>query len=304
MVASRLSPSGFLVLIAATLWGLSGLFVRALVANQLSPLQVVYYANGIGFLVLLASLALVARRHLVVSLWALGGILLLGGIGNGLSFVCYTSAIALTGVSLATLLTSTHPAWTTLLAARFLGEPIGRRRVVAIAAALAGSALVARVYDPAALRANLVGVLFGLGAGLTYAVYNIVGKRVLIGGTHPLTVSLYSLGGAALVLLPLQSAPLPFGVAAPAWPWLLVFVLAQILVGPIIFNLGLKSLQAGVVSLLASWELVVAVLLGVLALGESLDLPQAVGALLVAGSILSLHLTGAASGDTSPLPRC
>ena len=66
------------------------------------------------------------------------------------------------GISLATLLTSTHPVWTTLLTWRFLGEPTDRRRVLAVAAALVGCALIARVYDPGGLRANLLGIAFGL----------------------------------------------------------------------------------------------------------------------------------------------
>src|SRR5437773_638249 len=57
-------PETLLVLVAATLWGSAGLFVRELVDLGLSPLQVVYYANGLGFLALLGGLACLAPRYL------------------------------------------------------------------------------------------------------------------------------------------------------------------------------------------------------------------------------------------------
>src|SRR5439155_22046527 len=185
-----------------------------------------YYANGIGAILFVIGLAPRGGRYLAAPWRALPGLLALGVIGGGMSFLFFTSGIALIGVSLTTLLTSTHPTWTTLLAWRFLGEPVDRRRLAAIAAALAGSGLVARVYDPGALQTNLAGLLFGLGSGVTYAIYNVLGKHVL-GESHPLTVTFYMLAGSALALLAFQPAPLPFGMPAPAVPWLAAFIAAD-----------------------------------------------------------------------------
>jgi len=277
-----------LVLVAATLWGSAGLFVRELVDLGLSPLQVVYYANGLGFLALLGGLALRAPRYLRVSWRMLLLIVVTGVVGGRVSFVCWASAIALSGVSLTTLLTATAPAWVTLLAWRWLGEPVGRRRLLVLGAAVLGCGLVARAYDPAALRATLAGVLFGLGSGFTYGLYTVLGKRVLE-AQHPVTVTVYSLGGAAFLLLPLQAAPLPTALPAGAWPWLALFVGADILLGPLAYYAGLRTLPAGVVGLLTLWEPIVGVLAGVLALHEVLELPQVAGALLVVASGLALR---------------
>jgi len=307
-------PSGgaLLVLMSATLWGISGYMVHFLVLYGLSPVQVVYYANGIGAILFVIGLAPWGGRYLAAPWRALPGLLALGVIGGGMSFLLFTSGIALIGVSLTTLLTSTHPTWTTLLAWRFLGEPVDRRRLMAIAAALIGSALVARVDDPGALQANLIGLLFGLGSGVTYAIYNVLGKHVLA-GSHPLTVTFYMLTGSALALLAFQPAPLPIGIAPQAVPWLVAFIAAEVVVGPVLYNVGLRVMSAGSVSVIATWELVVGVCLGVLALGEPLDLPQAGGALLVAGSVFILSLTtshheaAAAPGEPVAVPvvaRC
>ncbi|MBV9356586.1 MAG: EamA family transporter, partial [Chloroflexi bacterium] len=207
----------------------------------------------------------------------------------GFSFSCYAGAITLIGVSLATLLTCTHPIWTTLLAWRFLGEPIRRRRVVAIGLALIGCALVVQIYDPDAFHATLAGSALGLAAGLTYAVYSTLGKH-LLQANPPLQVTLYTLAGGALFLLPIQSAPLPTALPSGAWTPLLVFVLGQVLLAPLAFNLGLKRLEAGTASILSTWEVVVAVLIGVLLLRETMEPLQAVGAALVGASIVLVQL--------------
>ncbi len=113
-----------MVLTSATIWGISGVLIHYMVTNDLPAVRIAYYANLSGVLLIGGGLLVFARHRLKVGR-RLPKLLLLGFIGSGASFVCYSSAIALTGVSLATLLTSIQPAWTTLLAARFLGEAIG-----------------------------------------------------------------------------------------------------------------------------------------------------------------------------------
>jgi len=276
------------IVLATTLWGASGLFVRALYGYQLAPLQVVYFANLISGVALTAALALVAPRYIRLRWRAMPGVVALGLVGNGLSFVCYANAVALTGISLATLLLYTSPAWVIVLAWRFLGEGIGPRRVLAVGAAFAGCALVARVYNPEAVRASLAGLLWGLGSGLGYGLYNVVGKRVLE-DTHPLTVTCYGLLSGALLLLPFQPSLLPLDVQGPAWPWLIAYVVGPALTAPLFFNASLRLLEAGLVSLLSLWELLVALVLAALLLGEALEVPQALGALLVISSVLLLR---------------
>jgi len=293
--------SAALVLLAATIWGVSGLLVRTLVDFDLSPVQIVYYSNALAFLILLGVLAAFAPRFLRVPWRVLPKLGLVGLLGGGLTFLLYTSALALTTLSLATLLLYTAPAWVTLLAWKFLGEQVGVQRLVAVGAAFLGCALVARLYDPSALQGSLLGVLFGLLSGLTYAVFAVFGKSVLL-KNHPLSVTVYGQGTTALLLLPLQSAPLPIALPGAALPWLLLFVLGPSIVAPLAFNLGLRRLEAGTVTLLGMWELPVAVTLGVLVLSEPMELPQAAGALLIAASVFALRPPSSAA-EEFPLGR-
>jgi DME family drug/metabolite transporter len=285
---SALAGSG-LVLFSCTLWGITGLIIRKLIDLGLTPVQVTYYANGLAFFLLLGGLMLRAPQYLRIRWREFPLIAAIGAIGTGLSLYFYSTAVALVGVSLTSLLISTAPAWVTLFAWRILGEPIQRSRVAVVAVSFVGCALVAQVYDPVALNLNAPGVLFGLTCGLTNGLYLVLAKRALR-KYHPLTVSVYALGGAALVLLPLQPAPLPTALSVPSWLWLALFAVGDVLIGPLVYNSGLRWLEAGVVSVLSLWELIVALVLAALLLGESLALPQLLGALLVAGSVFSLGL--------------
>ena len=124
-----------LILFAVTLWGLSGVPVRLLLDDGISPLQVVYYTNLLALPVQVVMLLVAAPRNLLVARAALPGVLLVGVLGGSVGFVCYTNAVALTSVSLATLLLYTSPAWVTLLGWRFLREVVTPRRLVAVGVA-------------------------------------------------------------------------------------------------------------------------------------------------------------------------
>ena len=292
-----------LVMVALTIWGLAGLFIHNLVGYGVGPVQIVYYSSALNLLLLGGGLLLFAPRYLFVPLRVLPELLVVAFLSTGLAFIMYTTAIDLVGVSMGILLNYTAPVWVTLLAWRVLGEPVGLRRVIALGGAFIGCALLVRVYDSAAISVSALGIAAGLGSGVAWAGYQVFGKRMLQ-TLHPFTLSVYGSFTATLVLLPFQAQPLPLEVPAAAWPWLLVFVVAANLIGPIAFNSGLQVLQAGLVSLLAIWEIVIGVAIGVMLLGEVIEPYQAIGGLLVVASVYALRPSAPPDpcGPSGPMP--
>lgn len=143
-----------LVLVAATLWALIGVFYKFLIRDHgLTPLAAATLRGAVGGLLLLTALVLtrvdlrVPRRY-----WPV--FLAYGVFGVALFFICYVNAINLVGVAVAAVLMYTSPAWVALISWRWMGEKLGRRGIVALLLALIGAALVARVYDPSQLRLN------------------------------------------------------------------------------------------------------------------------------------------------------
>src|SRR4051812_19469903 len=121
-----------------------------------------------------------------------------GLLGVTAFYLLYIYAVVLIGVAVAVVLLYTAPVFVALMSWRFLGESFGPRKVLAIFLTLVGCALVARAYEPALLRVNVVGIACGLGSAFTYALYSILGKFSLQRGYSIATMSLYVYGIGAL----------------------------------------------------------------------------------------------------------
>jgi DME family drug/metabolite transporter len=284
-----------MVLGAALCWGSLGTSYRLILGGtDLTPITLLTLRAGTAALLLLAWCLWVRRSALRVE-WRDVPFLVAFGLLTVTGF--YTAliyAFELTSVATATVLLYLAPAIVTLGAALVYGERLTRPRLAALAMALVGAALVAEVYDPANLSANGLGLLAGLAAAVGYALYSLLGKRAM--ALHPApTVLLYNLGVGALGLLGLTllvgPGPLP---DPPQLALLALFAGTVLTLVPIsLYLLALRELPAGVASIVATAEPVIAILLAWVVLGESLRPLQAVGAALIIGGVVALMATEA-----------
>jgi drug/metabolite transporter (DMT)-like permease len=275
-------PASVLVLVGATLLGSLPAWGRAIYRFEPDPLTVVTWRALFAAGLLLLALAALRRDLLAVRPRDLPFFAAYGFLAVTLNFLAYFSAVKYTTIAVAVILLYTYPAFVTLLSAAVLGERLTGRKGGALLLTFAGTVLVIQVYQPAALRLNLRGILWGLAAGITAALYSIFGKKAL-GRYNPFTVVLYAfgLGGIFLALLrgPAELAALRY----PGAVWLLLLGLAAIptLGGYACYTAGLMQLEASRASILATWEVVAAAGLAYLLFGEALDAGQIAGALLV-----------------------
>lgn len=275
---------------AAALWATLGLFYTGFIdVYGVPPLGVAFYRATLGFTLLLLAL-MVARPHwLRIAARDLPLFALFGLLGVAAFFITYVYAIHLTGMAVAVVLMYTAPAWVTVIAWRLFGEGLGRVKLAALGLAFGGCALVARVADPSQIRLNLLGVLCGLGAGLTYGLYTVFNK-IAVRRYSPWTVMLYALGFGALFLLPLQSA----AVFRPLRQPMLIFWLLMLAIGPtlgaaLLHSMSLQRLPASVVSIVATLEPAIATALAWLFLGERLGVDQILGGVLILSGVLLLQ---------------
>lgn len=280
----------FFIVWAAMLWSGIGLFMRTLHDRYgLSALTLAFLRAGISFVIIFTILAFVRRdllrltRHSAV-LFAVYGL-----FGIALFYLTYTYAIIMTSVTTAVVLLYTAPVFVTLIAWRAWGESLTPRKLVAIGLAFVGCALVARTYDAEQMQLNFIGVLFGLGAGLTYALFTLFTKAGLV--RFPLwTLITYELFFGALFLLPAQNkSELAILVQQPtAWLFLLALALGPTLGAIALFSRGLRDVPASNASIVATIEPVMASIIAFLILGERLEGWQVVGGVLVIAGALQL----------------
>jgi DME family drug/metabolite transporter len=280
----------WLVASAAVLWGTLGIFFKSIIGGWgLTPLTLAFFRAALSCLFLGTSLILVDPTALRIQRSDLPFFAAFGLVSVAIFYTVYITAVDLTTVATAAVLLYTAPAFVTLFAWWLYDEPLDRRKLAALAMTFAGCALVARAYDLSQLRVNALGVLCGLAAGLTYALYSIFGKHALR-AYRPTTIVTYAMGFGALCLLPFQSASslLPAATPSALWIWLAALALGPTIGSVTLYTAGLRYIQASVASIIATLEPATATLLSFVLLHEQFTPGQALGGGLILGGVLLL----------------
>ncbi len=286
------SLRGYLfVIVAAMLWSMIGLLVRALHdGSGLPALTIAFLRAGVAAIISLGAMMLTRRDQLRATRRGLGIFVVYGMIGIGAFYWLYAQAIIQTTVTMAVVLLYTAPAFVALIAWRVWGEALDARKLGALALAFGGCALVARAYDPAQLSLNVVGIAFGLGAGLTYALFTIFSKAI-VKQYSPWTALTYQLlfGALFLALFQTGDAFAPLIQHPQTWLYLLALVFGPTLGAIWFFTAGLRSVPASNASILATIEPVLASVLAFVILGERLEWLQLLGGGMVIGGAVWLN---------------
>ncbi|OWU82934.1 membrane protein [Oceanicola sp. 22II-s10i] len=190
---------------------------------------------------------------------------------------CFFFGISHIGLAQATAVMDLHPVLITLGAAFFLGETVGARRIVAIAASLVGALIVIR---PGSDVFSIWSVL-PLGAAVCYAGYSLVTRYV--GRSEDAWTSLLyaALFGAVILtaLIPFHWVPLTPRLAG------LMLLLAGI--GTIGQLLLIRAFTSGEAAMLAPFGyagLVFATMFGIVIFGDWPDTWTWIGAGIIVGA--------------------
>jgi drug/metabolite transporter, DME family len=284
---------------------LSGiLFGTAGTAQAVAPLDTTPFAVGalrllVGAAVLLGAMVLTGldpRR--LLRLWRTWpGVV--AGASSGIFQVCFFASVSEVGVALGTLMTvGSAPIFAGLLGRVVLGNRLTRTWVVATFVCLMG--LTLRSSGELG-EGSAVGLLLAIAAGLCSALYNVAAKHQLEAGVSRLEVptAAFVLGGLMLVPL-LIGQPLHW-VAEPSGVILVLYLgVATMALANFVLMRGIEGLAPGPVTTLMLTDPLVATLLGVLVLEESLSTVAAIGLLLVLGGLL---LQGGVLARRTPTPQ-
>ena len=292
---------GRLLVFAATVfWGTSATLARfAFRDRAVPPLTAVELRLVIAVALLGAWLAVRSPAALRVRRQDWGYFLILGLFGVTTVQGTYYYSIAALGVGLAILLQYLAPAF--LVAIDLLrGAPLRPRVVLAVAGAIAGTALLVSGAEEAARAIPLRDWLVGFSAAVAFAFYIAYSKRGLA-RYSPVTVLFHTFLIAAVfwsVVTP-PTRILAARYDAGVWAIFLALGVFSTLVPFVCFYAGLRHLPAVEAGVVATLEPVVAVLSAALFLGEGLRPIQWLGAALVLGAALLAGMEEPASVEAS-----
>ena len=281
-----------LIIIAGCFWGSMGIFVRRLAAYGFDSIQIVAIRVTLAALIFSLVLYVKDRKGFKIRFKDLP--LFLGlGFGSILFFtVCYFTAITMMSLSTAAILLYTSPVWIMLMSVMFFHEKLTGRKITALLLALAGCVMVSGISGEGM---TLAGLLVGLGAGVGYGLYSILGT-VALRRYSPYTVTTYTFVFAAIGSWFISR---PVDVyhkfsAATDVGFLALFCVLTALVTAVIpflaYTLGLNSVEASKAGIIATIEPMVATLIGVVVFSEPLTLMSAAGILLILSAVVVLNL--------------
>ena len=291
MEKARRNIGPALILLAGCFWGSMGIFVRRLTDYGFSSIQIV--AIRVTLAALIFCILLLIRDPAGFRISVKDIPLFLGlGFGSILFFtVCYFTAITMMPLSTAAILLYTSPIWIMLMSVLFFREKLTGRKLLALALAFAGCVLVSGVSGEGM---TLPGLLVGLGSGIGYGLYSILGT-VALRRYSPFTVTTYTFVFAALGswLICRPAEMLAKFAAAPDLPGLVFFCFLTALVTAVIpflaYTLGLQTVEASRAGILATVEPLVATLIGVAVFSEPLTLLSGLGILLILAAVVLLN---------------
>lgn len=291
-----MTAKGYLyVIIAATLWGITGPLAKYAFSYGVQPLEIAFWRCAIPF-VPFAFQAL-RGRSLRIDRGDRMAVLSFGLICVAAFYGVYQLAIEAGGAAMACVLMYTAPAWVAIMAWLVLGETMTPAKVAAVVATLVGVAGVSGVFSGAdAATLSVTAIVFGIASGMTYAMYFIFGKRLMPRYTTP-QLFFYGLPVGALVLFPMVE----FHDKTPgAWAAIFAVCILSTYLAYSFYYAGLKHLEATRASIAATIEPVVASSIAFVWWDESFSVMGYMGSALILGAVILIILDGRRA--ETPLP--
>lgn len=274
-----------LMLIAAmAVFGTLAPFVRNIPVSsaELSLYRAVLAAALIGIFLLLTGRKLPLMRLKKELL-----LLMCSGASMAANWILLFEAYKYTTVAIATLSYYFAPVLVTVASSILFREKLGKKQILCFIMSTLGLIIVTGITDLGSGNNNAVGILFGLGAAVLYAVCILLNKAIKgVGGIERTFLQFLA---AIAVMLPyvLVSGGISLGAMdGPGWMCLLVVGLIHTGITYCLYFTAVERIPGQEVAILSYIDPLVAVVIGVLVLGEPLTVPQLIGGTMILGFTL------------------
>ena len=273
-----------LIFLAAVLWGLIGVFSKGILGAGVGPLELAFWRALLAGSLFVTQAGL-TRQLKVTQRRDLLAFAAFSLVGITLFYASYTLAVQYGGVSLASVLLYSAPAFVAVAAWFFLREALTPRKLGLLALTLTGVVLVSQ-GGGTGITVSAPALLWGLTAALSYSSYYIFGKWAL-SRYGSVTINAFVMPLGALGLLPFVA----FAPKAPAvWGLLALLAVLSTYAAYSLYYAGLKHVEASRAVLVASIEPVVAALLGASLFSERLGVWGLLGGALILGAAVTASL--------------
>jgi len=254
----------FFILFAAISWGFIGIFSGVAFSQGLAPMEVAFWRALFAWFCFGSQACLRGETRLDVRDIPL--LTLFAAFGIAVFYISYQYAVKTGGAAFAAVLLYTAPAWVVAFSSLVYRERLTPIKIGAVMMVMLGVYLISRTGGNAGAPVKIgpMAVVSGLVSGFCYSLYYTAGKYFSKKYSSA-NLFLYVLPLGALGILPFveftEKTPLAWGSLVA------VAVLSTFLANYCYYN-GLKYLEAGRASIVATIEPVVAAIAAYLIFGE------------------------------------
>ncbi|MEJ9231264.1 DMT family transporter [Peribacillus butanolivorans] len=267
--------------LAASIWG--GMYVVVkVVVDSVPPLELVWFRYVIAIVALLI-IGVVTKQSWRIEKrdWLL--IFMIGLIGNTISIVTQEIGTMLSTAQMGAIITSTTPAFMVLFARIILKEKITFKKALSIILATIGVCII--VGNAHINSTNQLGAVSLLIAALTWSLMSVLIKRVP-GQYSQIVVTTYAILVSIILLTPftinrLDKLDFQAMMHPTIWGGLLYLGVISTACAFLLWNRGLKMLNASSGGLFFFFQPIVGTFLGWVLLGEQIGLPFWMGTILI-----------------------
>lgn len=275
-------PKAKLIAAMAT-FGTIGLFVRGI---ALPSGEIALY-RAILAVILISAFLLITKQSIPWHSVKKDALLLfISGTAMGFNWILLFEAYKHTSVSIATLSYYFAPVIVTVACPILFKEKMGGKQWLCFAMSSLGIILITG-FDAGSGNSHFIGILLGLGAACLYATVILLNKHIK--DTGDIHRTLLQFIAAVAVLLPyvlLTDGINIVSLDTLGWTCLIVVGLVHTGVCYCLYFSALKDLSGQQTAILSYIDPLIAVLVSVFVLGETMTLTQIIGGLLILGFTL------------------
>lgn len=272
-----------MLITSMTIFGTLGLFVRNI---PVSSGELALYRAVLAALLIAVFLLMTKQKILFANIKKEVPLLLASGVAMGINWILLFEAYKYTTVSVATLSYYFAPVIVTVVCPIFFREKLTAKQIACFVMSTLGLVMITGIGE-IGVEKDFIGILFGLGAAVFYATVILLNKFIKnVEGIHR---TFWQFLSAIVILIPyvmMTSGVTVGSMNVTGWVNLLIVGLIHTGVTYCLYFSSLKELPGQKAAILSYIDPLVAVLISVTILGETMTVWQVIGGILILGFTL------------------
>ena len=273
-----------MLIVSMAIFGTLGLFVRHI---QVSSGELALYRAIMAAVMIGGYLLMTGNKIPFKTIKKDIPFLLLSGMAMGINWILLFEAYKYTTVSVATLSYYFAPVIVTLVCPILFKEKMSPKQIICFVMSTLGIVMITGIGDVSTSGTNIIGILFGLGAAMFYATVILINKFITtVEGLHRTFLQFVA---AIIILVPYVAATSGINLRlldTIGWGALLVVGIVHTGITYCLYFSSLNELPGQKVAILSYIDPLVAIIISVTLLGESMTVMQAIGGALILGFTL------------------